>query len=945
MSRLRGMLMAGASVLVGFGTIAGAGHQAAFGQGLTTALVDQSAPIPQANSEVAKLLDRARQALAQNQPKLAVIFLKNALATDPKNSKIHLELGEALLQGGDVAAAERELRSARQYGASDQRVLPMLFATMLRRSETQQLLKEFPAPDQKDTSKLASETLRARATALNQSGNSNAAAVALDRALSFDRSAANLMARAQLARGQSDAALATKLLDEALSKSPKNVDALLAKVDLLVQTKQPEKALETANDLAKLYPDSAQALITRAGVYLDMHQYENAMKDIDASLKIAPNLALGVYYKAVAFEQAKDAKQAWDLAQKLPPEFVNSRPQIGAAVSQMAIDAGHQEIGTSILAGAVAHFPKDVDVRVRLAARYLQVGDAVRALQTLRPTEDSTDPRIMVLLAQAYDMQHQYAKSVEYLEKASAAGAGGDPLKRQLAVANMEAGKVDAALAELGNLSAASPTDAQTAGILIAALMQKGDYARALDVAKKLASSAPKSPYGPLYEGRLLLQRGDFDGAVSAFSRAVHVDGKFIPALYERALALAGRGDLKEADADLHTILSQDPQNEMAQIKLAEFAIRDGENDKAIQVLKQATTAHPMAPSPALMLAGLDVRQGRLEDAAAVVATFLKKVPDNANALFLQGQIQLSAGKVQDAISTFRQLSDRYPKSPQIQMLLAAALARNGNAKESLASYQKAAQLAPGLEAAQVALIQSALASKNEGLALSTAQNYAQKQPGPASAITLARTYATLKRNSEAVEILEKSQKEHPSGSTVLFLSGLLRAQGNSEKANAILTDWLAKHPDDVAVRLGYADTLLEANPKQAEDQYRAVLKSQPYNIDGLNNLGWLLQRKNPKEAVGYIERAAKIAPTSAAVLDTLGWTKWQLNDKADALSTLERAHTADSSNGEITYHLVRALDGNNRRADAKKLLGELLASKRSFPDRSAAETLQTQWQ
>ena len=231
---------------------------------------------------------------------------------------------------GDTAAAERELRSARQYGASDERVLPVLFAAMLARSEGRQLLAQFPAPAEGDTSALASETLRARAVALAQTGDSKEGAASLDRALSFDRSAANLVARAQTRPERSDTSLAMKLIDEALSKSPKDVTALLTKVDLLLQTKQNDKALAAANDFVKYYPKSPEALMTRAGVYLQLHQHDKALADIDDGLKAVPGMTLGVYYKALAMEQAKDVKQAWNLAQTLPPAFINSRAEIGS---------------------------------------------------------------------------------------------------------------------------------------------------------------------------------------------------------------------------------------------------------------------------------------------------------------------------------------------------------------------------------------------------------------------------------------------------------------------------------------------------------------------------------------------------------------------------------------------------------------------------------------
>jgi putative PEP-CTERM system TPR-repeat lipoprotein len=895
-------------------------------------------------SKLAKLLDQARQAMAQDQPRVAVIFLKNAVAIAPDDGQARFQLGIALLKSGDATSAERELRNALQHGVADESVLPFLFNAMLVRSEGKQLLAQFPAPAEGDKSALASDTLRARATALAQANDLKEAAASLDRALSFDKSVPTLVARAQLSRSMGDTDLALKLIDEALSKSPKDVLALVTKVGLLSQTRHNDQALSVANDLVKYYPENPEALMTRAGIYLQLQQHDKAMDDINASLKVAPDMALGVYYKALAMEQADDVKQAWDLAQSLPPAFVNSRAAIGSAVSQMATKAGHLEIGTSILASAVQNFPKDPDARIRLAARYIQLKDADRALETLQPMADSSDPRIMVLIGQAYDMQHDYSKSVEYLEKASASGVGGDALKRQIALSNLEAGKLDTAIDELTKLNTAAPDDPQTVGALIDALLRQNEFAKALEVATRLESAAPKSPYGALFQGQLLLRRGDLDGAVSAFSRSISHDKTFVPALYQRSMALAARGDVEGADADLRSILASDPNNMAAQIKLAQIAIRAGQADKATALLKQAVDAHPKEVLPSLILASFGMRQGHLDDAASAIGNFLERDPDNASALAMQGQVQLVAGKLDQAVTTLRQVARALPKSPQVQLLLASALAKSGNTKGATSAYQDAIQLAPSMQAAHIGLIGLALTAKDTTTALSAAQDYADKQPGPASAETLARTYATLNRTDDAINTLAQSQTKYPNGATLILLSSLERHQGQGDKAAAMLADWIDKHPDDTPVRLAYAETRMNADPGTAEAQYRAVLTSQPYNLTALNNLSWLLQ-SDPQQALPYAERAAKMAPHSANVLDTLGWTKWRLEDKSAALDLLQRAYDREPKNPEITYHLVVALDGNGRRADAKTTLDKLLAGNQEFTDRKKAEALNAKWQ
>src|SRR6185437_10738602 len=148
-----------------------------------------------------------------------------------------------------------------------------------------------------------------------------------------------------------------------------------------------------------------------------------------------------------------------------------------------------------------------------------------------------------------------------------------------------------------------------------------------------------------------------------------------------------------------------------------------------------------------------------------------------------------------------------------------------------------------------------------------------------ASADTLARTYVALNRVDDATNVLTKSQAKYPNSATLIALTTLLRKQGDTKTADAMVGDWIAKHPDDVPVRIAYAGSQMAVDPAVAEAQYRAVLKSEPYNTTALNNLSWLLE-KDPEEALPYAQRAAKIAPNSADILDTLGWAEWQLNDK-----------------------------------------------------------------
>src|SRR5438477_630609 len=64
--------------------------------------------------------------------------------------------------------------------------------------------------------------------------------------------------------------------------------------------------------------------------------------------------------------------------------------------------------------------------------------------------------------------------------------------------------------------------------------------------------------------GFVQLQRGDFDGAIPDFNRAIELDPKFAMAFSNRAGAKSGRGDLEGAIADCTRALELKPNNPSA---------------------------------------------------------------------------------------------------------------------------------------------------------------------------------------------------------------------------------------------------------------------------------------------------------------------------------------------------------------------------------------------
>lgn len=85
------------------------------------------------------------------------------------------------------------------------------------------------------------------------------------------------------------------------------------------------------------------------------------------------------------------------------------------------------------------------------------------------------------------------------------------------------------------------------------------------------------------------------------------------------------------------------------------------------------------------------------------------------------------------------------------------------------------------------------------------------------------------------------------------------------EASEKPLVEWLRDNPTDVEAREYLAGVYLNSGrDKDAIEQYRTLLKSDPKNPRALNNLAWMLQDQDDAEALDYARRAFQIKPDDA---------------------------------------------------------------------------------
>ena len=103
-----------------------------------------------------------------------------------------------------------------------------------------------------------------------------------------------------------------------------------------------------------------------------------------------------------------------------------------------------------------------------------------------------------------------------------------------------------------------------------------------------------------------------------------------------------------------------------------------------------------------------------------------------------------------------------------------------------------------------------------------------------------------------------------------------------------------------------------------------------------MNNLANL---KDGAEALKYAEQAYNLAPNDVTISDTYGWILTKQGKLDEGLNILKNAssHTKMPS---INYHYAAALAKAGKKADAKKLLVNILNTNMVFEERTEAKTL-----
>ncbi len=588
--------------------------------------------------------------------------------------------------------------------------------------------------------------------------------------------------------------------------------------------------------------------------------------------------------------------------------------------------------------------PGNVYANKLMASILVKKGSARQAINMLSPILDVVkgDPQLYGIAGEAYMQVKDFTKATEFFEKANEISPNNATIHTALAMSRLAVGENDHAIEEL-ELATNLDADSSRPGILLALThLRLNEFDKALSAVATLIKSDPDNPLFYNLEGGVFIGMEDTEKARASFNKALSLQSDYFPAVSNLA-----RLDLQDnkpgvAKQRFEAMLKDDPNNIQTMQVLANLAQTQGNVEEATDWLELASNRNPNVLEPALQLAIHYLRIEDKEKSMALSRKLLGTYPNEPRVLEILGQNQLAIGNTSAALESYEKLASILPESAPAQLQVASVHVAMDNRSAAAAALRRALFIQPDFLEARVAQVRLAVLDENLKEAFAIAKSI-QKQhdTSPVGYVLEGDLLMQQEKHEPAARIFEKAFSMAQNAALLEKLHTAMSKAGEDKPAQALLTKWLADHPDDAAARLYAAGFYLSAQQYDtAIKEYLTILQQHPGNIVSLNNLAWVYQQKNDPKALEYAEKAHQLSPDSPAIIDTLGWILVQRGELERALPLLQKASAMAPDLAEIQYHFAVGLVQSGDKVKAREVLEKLLATGNDFPDIEKAREL-----
>jgi len=894
------------------------------------------------NLSVDEYLASANDLLAEGNNQAALIELKNAVRADPQNPQARLLLGTSYLNGGELQSAEKELQKARENGASDDIVVPLL-------AEVLQVLGKHAEVLELDAAGLDHTEDRAAVLAVQgisalAGGDVWRASELTEEALATDPdSSVALLAAARLALHDGSIELARQRLGESLEIDPEYAAAWSFQADMERRNGQLQLAEDAYTKAIALARNDSADRLQRALVRIQAGNFEEAQEDLDVLSKRFsqhPGVSYAQGLIQLHRKEMAEAKTSLDAATLAG----NSYPLAYFYLASIHAEEGNQAQAQSNADKFLSIAPSYPLARKLSASLKLRVEKYKDAEELLRPVVAAfpDDVAALNLLAASLAGQGKSDESLDILEKVVELQPGSAVARSRLGQGLLSAGNEALGLEYLKAALQLDPKLQQADTTLVLNYLRQRDFEAAIKAGEdyRRRNPAEVAPYNLL--GQVYLAARDDENARKAYEQVLKLEPGDPNANHGLAFLAEQAGDTVAARAYYETVLEYRKDYLPTLMKLSALDALEGNEDTMIESLQRAIELHPQAVEPRLVLSRYYLARGRSD---LVVGLFNELDDVGRLQPVIAGMLaraELEQKNYSVAKYYLEELVEVQPGVAETHYQLAMAYAGEGDSSKTQAELLKAIEINPDHFPARIALARFLLLQSDTPGLEDQIVELRRIAPDSSDVLQLEGVLSTLKKDPKAA--LEKMQSAfagNPSTATLLTLARQQYALGNITAAKSLMREWLDQHESDVSTRVALAELyMLEEDQERAMSEFQLVLETDGRNVVALNNLAWHLRHSDPARALSYAELAAEVNPGSAPVVDTLAMTLLANKKMALAQRTINRAIALNPKDPGQHYHAAQILAASGDKQGAKAILKPLLQTGVSFPEKGDAVRL-----
>ena len=881
-------------------------------------------------------LASAKEYLARNDPKAALIEIKSALQKEPDLAEARYLLGAALLKEGNFGAAEIELRKALASGQPESDVVPGIATAMYQSGKIRKLLEEW-ADTKLNEASAAANLQTTLAGAYGLIGRQDDANSALTAALAADPEyGPALVARARLRAAQRDFDGALAEVNAVLAKSPKYAEAWKLKGDILLFGKADRAnsllAYKSSADADPSFVPGHTAVVV---ALLEADRTQEAASQLKLLRAAAPKDLQTSFLEAHLAFREKQYPAAREILQRLLTASPgSSRVLLLAGAVELQLNS--LQPAEALLGRALQSEPGLVPAQRLLISARLRKGEPKRALEALTDfaSKGPVDPQLYSLAGQVFLENNDIDRASAYYELALKRDPDSAAKQTAVVMSRIAGGKATDGLDQLRTI--AKSDEGTTADLaLVTTHLQRNDFDKAIQALAQLEAKPHDSALAGNLRGRIFAAKGDAALARQSFEKVLAVDKANFSAA--SSLALLDMADRKAdaAKGRFEALLAADPKNAQALVALARLAsATDADKAEVAALLNKAIQAAPTEASPRLMLIEFHLRNRDQKDALSVAQSGTLALPDSYELLDALGRVQQLSGAFNQAVTTYAKLIALRPTSAHPHIRMAEAHVSNNDVAAAEKSLRKALEVKPdSLEAAR-GLVMLGIGGRKYDEALRMARAVQKIYPKLPTGYLLEGEVAKAQKNPGlAAEGYRRGLANTESAELAAKLHSTLLTTGKEGEASQLAAKWRKDHPDDVEFLMYLGDVAIARKRlTEAETAYLAVLKARADHPPALNNLAWVMGKLGKAGAIAHAEKATKLAPQQAAYLDTLAGLQAEANAVAAAIESQRRAVELEPENGQFRLQLAKlyskAGDKSKARAELDKLtqLGDKFA-------------------